>query len=168
VCNFLGGSHVLGLMGMEDYIKMDQRKTSFDDLSGVIVMWSGRLCYSSWTFVSCYQKLSAICPSSDLWLGSSLEIKVKVAEMVCYLVKWNWIEFVYLVSGCYKFFLEFSSWTVLNVVMSSSSSSSSSSYHRVGLLVELFQSHTSRSLFSGLSCFLLPFGLQFFIIVSNI
>jgi hypothetical protein len=38
----------------------------------------------------------------------------------------------------------------------------SSSYHRVGIIVELFQSHTSRSLFSGLSCFLLPFGLQFF------
>jgi len=32
-------------MEMEDYIKMDHRKTSFDDLNGVIVMSSGRLCY---------------------------------------------------------------------------------------------------------------------------
>ena len=128
--------------------------------------------------MSCYQKLSTICPSSDLWLGASLEIKVKVAEMVFYLIKWNWSKFEYFVSWCYKFFLEFSSWKVLNVVTSLSSSSSSSSppppppssssYHSIGPLVELFQYHTSRSLFSGLPCFLLPFVLQFFIIISNI
>jgi hypothetical protein len=48
--------------------------------------------------MSYYQELSTVCPCSDLWLGSSLEIKLKVDEMVCYLIKWNCIKFEYRVS----------------------------------------------------------------------
>jgi hypothetical protein len=33
VCNFLGGQPCIRLMEMEDYIKMDYRKTSVDDLN---------------------------------------------------------------------------------------------------------------------------------------
>jgi hypothetical protein len=44
----------------------------------------------------------------------------------------------------------------------SSSSSSSCSNQGAGLLVNPFRSHASRSLFSGIPWFLLPFGVSFF------
>ena len=47
-------------------------------------------------------------------------------------------------------------------------SSSLSSYHGVGPLFDLFWSHISRSLFSGLPWFLLPFGLLFFFLLSSV
>jgi hypothetical protein len=56
---------------------------------------------------------------------------------------------------------------VRNASLSLSSSSSlslSGHYHGVGPLVEPFRSHTSRSLFNGLSWFLVPFGFQFLLI----
>lgn len=55
----------------------------------------------------------------------------------------------------------------LRKTKSSSSSSSSCRYHAAGPSVELFRSHTTRSLFNGLFLFLLPFSVVFFIIFLN-
>ena len=50
----------------------------------------------------------------------------------------------------------------------SSSSSSSSIFHGIGPLVDPFRSNASRSLFNGLSWFLLPIGKYCFIIIGNL